>query len=309
MASVTALPMSHAPLNTVPKGQDHLDGLPSPELKSHPEHAPNPHGPVDATLYFFEAPKDGSAPYNYVEPQPEGTPQRNFGAEEHQVQIKDIRGHEKEYSLEVNSIAALQGYPHNEKIDWNDEASIEKHYYPEVERILLENVPGAQKVTIFDHTIRRPEPGAKRGPVTRCHIDQTPWSAANRVRRHAANEAEAEEQLNGRYRIINVWRPLNGKVVALPLAFADARTVGEHDVVPVEHRYPTWSGQTAAVAFKERQQWLYWSQMDNDERILLQCSDNTAPLTRLPHTAFVDPRTQENWKGRESIEVRCLVFG
>ena len=30
---------------------------------------------------------------------------------------------------------------------------------------------------------------------------------------------------------------------------------------------------------------------------------------RVPHTAFVDPRTPEGAPGRESIEVRALVFG
>jgi hypothetical protein len=29
----------------------------------------------------------------------------------------------------------------------------------------------------------------------------------------------------------------------------------------------------------------------------------------VPHTAFVDPRTPKGAKGRESIEVRALVYG
>ena len=48
--------------------------------------------------------------------------------------------------------------------------------------------------------------------------------------------------------------------------------------------------------------------MDDDERILLQCYDSEKGK-RVPHTAFVDPRTEgPGWKGRESIEVRALVF-
>lgn len=30
---------------------------------------------------------------------------------------------------------------------------------------------------------------------------------------------------------------------------------------------------------------------------------------RVPHTAFADPRTPSDVPGRESIEVRALVFG
>jgi len=48
--------------------------------------------------------------------------------------------------------------------------------------------------------------------------------------------------------------------------------------------------------------------MTNDERILLQCYDSKDGA-RTPHTAFEDPHTPNNGPGRESIEVRTLVFG
>ena len=120
--------------------------------------------------------------------------------------------------------------------------------------------------------------------------------------------SEAEELKNGRVRLINVWRPLNGPVVASPLAYADSRSVPDEDIVPVEHRYPHRTGETAGVKFTPKGQWYYWSGMGNDERILLQCYDSQDGA-RTPHSAFVDPRTKEEWPGRESIEVRTLVFG
>ena len=48
--------------------------------------------------------------------------------------------------------------------------------------------------------------------------------------------------------------------------------------------------------------------MGNDERVLLQCFDSEKGA-RVPHSAFVDPRTRPGARGRESIEVRALVFG
>lgn len=126
-----------------------------------------------------------------------------------------------------------------------------------------------------------------------------------RVKLHI--ESEAEELLKGRYRLINVWRPLNGPVVASPLAYADSTSVPDKDVVSIEHRSPRRTGYPAGVSYSTNSQWHYWSGMDNDERILLQCFDSRDGA-RAPHTAFVDPRTQKDWPGRESIEVRALVF-
>ena len=264
-----------------------------------------PRGETHSTLTFYDPPKDGSAPFNYVETPPEGMPQRNFGAYDHAVTINDIRGRELEFDMNVNGFRTLSGIESAEK-EFTDDKRIEEVYYPEVEKLLLDNVEGAHRVFTFDHTVRRSDPNAKRAPVNRAHIDQTTESAIQRVHYHMGDEAE--ELLNGRYRLINVWRPLNGPVVSKPLAYADSRSVPNEDIVPVEHRYPHRTGQTAGVKYTEKGNWYYWSGMKNDERIFLQCYDSQDGA-RTPHTAFTDPRTQADWPGRESIEVRTLVFG
>lgn len=264
-----------------------------------------PRGETKSSLTFYKDPEDGSSPFNYVEQPPEGMPQRNYGEDSHEVTIHDIRGHEHEYDMNVNGFGVVQGIESQEK-DFVDDEKIKSTYYPEVEKVLLDNAPGAKRVFIFDHTVRRSDPNAKRAPVNRAHIDQTTRSAIQRVKYHLGDEAD--ELLQGRYRLINVWRPLNGPVVASPLAYADSRTVPDEDIVPVEHRYPHRTGETAGVKYTPKGKWHYWSGMKNDERILLQCYDSK-DKARTPHSAFVDPRTQSHFPGRESIEVRALVFG
>lgn len=264
-----------------------------------------PRGPTTSSLIFYSPPEDGSAPFNYVEPQPEGHPQRNYGEFKHEVTVHDIRGRESEFDINVNGFGIVKGVQSEEK-EFTDDESIKAKYYPEVEKVLLDNVPGAKRVFLFDHTVRRSDPNAKRAPVNRAHIDQTTKSAIARVHYHMGDEAP--ELLNGRYRLINVWRPLNGPVVATPLAYADSRSVPDDDIVGVEHRYPHRMGETAGVKYTEKGRWHYLSGMQNDERILLQCFDSKDGA-RTPHSAFVDPRTKPEWPGRESIEVRALVFG
>lgn len=273
-----------------------------------------PRGDVTVALNYYKAPEDGAVPFNYVEQPPEGQPQRNFGETVTQVTVHDIRGHEDEYSLDEDAFKVIRNVPESAEKGFTLDESIAKNYYPELEKLILENVPGSNRVVFFDHTIRRANPNAPRAPVIRVHIDQTAESAKERVRRHLGDEAE--KLLQGRYRIINVWRPLNGPVVSFPLGFASSQTVNNEDLIPVEHRYPDRTGYTAGVRYNEGQKWHYLSGMRNDERLLLECFDSEALKEgsqvqggRVPHTAFVDPRTPAGAPGRESIEVRTLVFG
>lgn len=265
-----------------------------------------PRGPVAVKLSFYKAPEDGAPPHNYVEPLP-GIPQRNWGDAWTEVHLQDLRGQESKFTLDNNAFDTYQNIRSQEH-EFKDDECIKQIYYPEVEQLLLNNVQGAQRVLLFDHTIRRPT--GNRNPVQRVHIDQTPMSAAERVRFHLPDEAE--NLLQGRYRIINVWRPLNGPVMGSPLAVADSQTVQDEDLVPIEHRYPNRNGQTAAVRYNPGQRWYYWSGMKNEDRLLLKCYDSDETVGqwgRVPHTAFVDPRTPNGAVGRESIEVRALIFG
>ncbi|KAL9100314.1 MAG: hypothetical protein Q9163_004293 [Psora crenata] len=271
---------------------------------------PIPRGTVTSPLNFYAPPSDGSKPYNYVEQPPAGQSERNYGDEEVDVTIHDIRGKESSFNLDDNAFAALQHISEGAERDFIDDASVREKYYPEVEKLLLEHVPGgAKRILLFDHTIRRAaNPAASRNPVTRVHIDQSRESAEARVRHHLPPD-EAEKLLQGRVRIINVWRPINGPVESFPLAFADSWSIADHALLPVEHRYPTRTGQTVAVRYTPGQRWYYWSGIDPaSERLLLQCYDSRTGA-RVPHTAFVDPRSTPASKPRESIEVRALVFG
>lgn len=265
-----------------------------------------PRGPVTAKLNFFEPPIDGSKPHNWVEEPPQGLPQRNFGDNVVDVTINDIRGRESDFDVNTHAFAALKNLPPSAEKEFRDDDSIQAKYYPEIERLLLDKVDGAKRILIFDHTVRRADPNAKRTPVQRVHIDQTAASAQARVRHHLPDEAD--ELLQDRVRIINVWRPINGAVESSPLAFADSTSVMDEDIVGVEHRYPSRTGETAAVKHADGQRWWYWSGIGDNERMLLQCADSRDGA-RVPHTAFMHPGSMEGARSRESIEVRALVFG
>ncbi|CAG8425130.1 unnamed protein product [Penicillium salamii] len=270
----------------------------------------NLRGDVQAKLTFLDPPSDGSRSFVYVEEPHGGHPKRNFTEVRHQVTLSDIRGRESHYTLDKDGFQALRGVSSaTTNRTFDSESEIRDIYFGEVEKLLLHAVPDASRVVIFDYTIRKHNPASNRQPVDFVHVDQSPKAAEQRLLKSISNPEEAQALLQGRYRIVNVWRPLNGKVETMPLAFASAASVSPGDLTEIERRYPDFTGATMGLKHKESHKWLYWSEVDNDERILLKCFDSKDGVAqRIPHAAFRDPRSSANGKPRESIEVRTLVF-
>jgi hypothetical protein len=267
----------------------------------------------------------------------------SFALKFHPRQVHNIRGQESSFTTD-NSGFAVYNHPAKEKL-FTDDSAVRNEYYAEVEALLRTKIPGIKKVVIFDHTIRRRQKDAPRQPVQQVHVDQTPAAAEIRVRRHLP-EDEADELVKGRYQIINVWRPIENPASDFPLAVIDWRSTSPEDFVPVDLMYPRRDsldaddddrgkeklppkedsksaegyeakGETLGVAPSEKHRFYYMKDMTPDEVMLLKCFDSRGegmPLgskglaLRTPHTAFEDPATPKDAKGRQSIEVRCLVF-
>ncbi|KAA8895607.1 hypothetical protein FN846DRAFT_328319 [Sphaerosporella brunnea] len=272
-----------------------------------------PFGDVVAELNFYSAPADGSSPYNYIGIPPPGMEQSNVGIDPKSITIYDLRGNESKLSLDKEAFS-FHTIPSSLTYgDFDNEEKIRSIYYPEIKDIVRKHVSGAKEVIIFDHTIRRSGPNAE-STVQRVHIDQTTKSGELRLRRYLTPERVQEVlKKNIRFQIVNIWRPINGAVVSYPLAFADSSTVADDDIVGVAHIYPDYEGQTAGVKYNPNQKWWYASGIKNDEVTLIKCFDSwtgeSGERRRAPHSAFVHPNTPAGAKGRESIEVRCLIVG
>jgi hypothetical protein len=181
-------------------------------------------------------------------------------------------------------------------------------------------------------------------PLTNWKVDQTPGAAAARLRRHLPAE-EADKLLQGRYQIINVWRPIENAASDFPLAVVDWRSTSPDDFIATDLMYPKRAdsmdlddrgkevlpdpnnyystqgyevkGETMGVAPNEKHKFYYQKDMTPEEVLLLKCFDSWGEgmpngkkglAVRTPHTAFADPNTPADAPGRQSIEVRCLVF-
>jgi hypothetical protein len=199
--------------------------------------------------------------------------------------------------------------------DWDafrDAERVKAVDYPEVTAALLKHT-GADKVVLFDHTLRdstvAPGHGELREAVRRVHDDQTLDSAPRRVVKHLPPD-EAQWRLKRRFAIINFWRPIGGPVLQTPLAVCDARTIEPKDLMASDLVYPDWTGETYSVAFNPRHRWYWYPRQTPLEATLLKvydsATDGRARLTA--HTAFEDPSSAPNAPPRRSIEIRAMVF-
>jgi hypothetical protein len=265
---------------------------------------------VTAELNYL-APTSGK-PRTYAFDPPPGEPKTTALPEPHQVPIFDARLITGSISLDREGFALVR-HPTAVK-NFLDDREVTTVYYPAAEAFIRATLK-ADRVLIFDHTVRKRVEGAPdirgagpRQPATRVHVDQTEASGPNRVREHLPDEAE--ELLKGRVQVINLWRPIRGPLRDAPLAMCDGQTVVHDDLVASDLIYPNRRGETYSVKYNPNHRWFYFPEMTADEALLLKCYDSAADgRTRFgPHTAFIDPTAPADAPPRESIELRALVF-
>ncbi|RDW89766.1 hypothetical protein BP6252_01798 [Coleophoma cylindrospora] len=263
-------------------------------------------------------------------------PGYSYQLKDYQRAVHDLRGHESDFAIDLSGFAVYNA-PAKEKL-FIRETDIRDGYYAEVEALLRQKLPGVKDVVVFDHTIRRRDKDSPRQPVQLVHVDQTPRAAEARVRRHLPTDA-VDDWLKGRYQIVNVWRPIENPASDFPLAVIDERSMNASDFVKVDLLYPKESdrlgevlpdpnsasstegyevkGEVYNIAPNEKHRFYYMKNMTPDEVLFIKCFDSrsrqmTGGKTDIAHgsghTAFIDPLTPADAPGRQSIEVRCLVF-
>jgi hypothetical protein len=267
------------------------------------------------TQLLYTVPPAGDVrAYQHTDADPAtGERKRNYTREEKDTVIENLRGKEDSVSLDT---AGFQYFHHPAKhTSFANDEEVVREYYPESIE-LIKKLTGASRVELFDHTIRRRRPGQlddspdRRQPVSAVHVDQSTEAAIARVHRHLP-ASDAPKLLEGRFQIINLWRPIHHPAIDWPLALCDYRSVGPKDIYPVALVYPDREGETLGVQYNENHKWKYLSGMTPDELVLIKCFDSIqdgSVAVFTPHTGFQDPAAPEGALPRESIELRALVF-
>jgi uncharacterized ParB-like nuclease family protein len=265
---------------------------------------------IEAALGYIEPTRDKPRSLEYAPPP--GVPDTTAVHRDYTVTIRDVRPVASALSLEREGfqlVTAASGVR-----DFYDEEAVRTRYYAETAS-LLEELTGATRVHIFDHTVRRRVPGAtdrstgtRRQPAMHVHNDYTVRSGPQRVRDLLGEDAG--DLLRRRFSVVNVWRPIRGPVQDAPLALADAQSVEAADFVATDLLYPDRTGEIYYVKFNPCHRWFYASAMRAQEVMLIKCFDSAVDgrARFVPHAAFMDPTTPAEAPPRESIELRTLVF-
>src|SRR5215468_5306682 len=224
--------------------------------------------------------------------------------------VRNGRNQGSDFTLDRDGFRFVR---HDTKVgDFFDESEVRSTYYAEMEA-LVKAESGAARVVVFDHTLRTADEELReaakiREVVRRVHNDYTEWSGPQRVRNLLPDEAE--ELLQRRFAIIQVWRPIKHPVESWPLAIADAQSISPESLVVTERRYPGRIGQTYAITYDSAHRWYWFPRMRPDEALVFKTyeSQKQGRARWTAHTAFDDPTTTSDARPRESIEIRTLAF-
>ncbi|MCG2634300.1 MAG: methyltransferase [Gammaproteobacteria bacterium] len=262
-----------------------------------------------ATLNYL-APNE-QHPRRYMDlPPPEGEPRMQGELEGHPMSIHNARQDAVAPKLDTHGFQIVE---HTTQVaELYDEAAVKQHYFPEAEQLVVDAL-GAESAFAFDHNVRC-APMADRGeakadyPVQICHNDYTLSSGPRRVRELFPDDAEA--RLKKRFAQINLWRPIRGPVLDVPLAVCDGRSIQPNDFATMEMIYSDRVGYVNILRHNPNHRWSYFPRMQRDEVLILKGFDSADDgRTRFSaHSAFEDPSAAPDSPARESIEIRLLVF-
>jgi hypothetical protein len=197
--------------------------------------------------------------------------------------------------------------------DFTDDAERNGLYNREVQALIKKH-SGCAEVLVFDHTLRVSDASGQqqlnaRPTVKGVHNDYTEASAPRRVR-DFLGDAEAERRFKKRWAIIQVWRPIRGKVMIDPLGICDGRSIPQKGFIRVQRRYKDRTGEVYHIAHNPAHIWFHFPQMERNEALVFKVFDSDAgkPSRFTAHSAFDDPTTPAGAPARESIETRTFAF-
>ncbi|KAI1128108.1 hypothetical protein F5Y10DRAFT_180440 [Nemania abortiva] len=251
-------------------------------------------------------------------PAPDGRQSNQVACAYPGTKVQDIRGKESQFNLDSHGFEIVKFGPETTSGNFDSDDWIQSKYYDIVEAVIKARL-GEVRVKVFDHTVRKrkthlqlDEAGgtsrATRQPSYSAHCDQTFLSGENRVKLHMGSQAS--DLLGKRCQIINVWRPLFGPLYDCPLIYCDWKTVvPDRDFLAADLIFPHYIGEQYLVTHHPDHQWYFLGGQRTNEFTFLKCWDSDQTVARcVPHTSFINPRTPDGVRLRESVEFRCLVF-
>ena len=216
-----------------------------------------------------------------------------------------------------------------------DAAEVERVFYPEVERLLLDFFPGATDALVYNHDVfdrdyagdrtenqEAKNPGVNARYANIVHNDLNDNSGRVRCRelltRNLRNfgreqhysEAEADAKMSRRFMSINLAKPME-TVEQFPFVLCAWPSFADQPYITNYRIYDDRVGETTRFTYRPGHEWYWFPQQTSTEVSMLKCYDSVldGEVSRWSfHTASVDPTAPADARCRKNVVVRSYVF-
>jgi hypothetical protein len=216
-----------------------------------------------------------------------------------------------------------------------DAAEVERVYYPEMEKLLLEFFPDAKDALVFNHDVfdkdyegdrtenqDKKNPGVNANYANLVHNDLNDNSGRVRCRelltRNLRNfgreqhysDAEADAKMSRRFMSINLAKPMQ-TVRQNPFVLCAWPSFSDQSYITGYRVYDDRVGETTRFTYRPEHEWYWLPEQTPTEVSMLKCYDSVTDgsVSRWSfHSACVDPTAPADAPCRKNVVVRSFVF-
>ena len=216
-----------------------------------------------------------------------------------------------------------------------DAAEVERVFYPEMEKLLLEFFPGATDALVYNHDVfdkdyegDRTEaqdnkiPGVNAGYANLVHNDLNDNSGRVRCRelltknlrnfgrQQHYTEEQAEAKMLRRFMSINLAKPME-TVHQNPFVLCAWPSFADQPYITNYRGYDDRVGETQRFTYRPDHDWYWFPEQKPTEVSMLKCYDSVTDgsVSRWSfHSACIDPTAQDDAPCRRNVVVRSYVF-
>jgi hypothetical protein len=216
-----------------------------------------------------------------------------------------------------------------------DSAEVERVFYPEIEKLLLEFFPDATDALVYNHDVfdkdyagdrtedqKAKNPGVNANYAMLVHNDLNDNSGRVRCRelltKNLRNfgrtqnytEREADAKMSRRFMSINLAKPIE-TVEQYPFVLCAWPSFADQPYITNYRVYDDRVGETTRFTYRPDHQWYWFPRQKPNEVSMLKCYDSVTDgsVSRWSvHTACIDPTAPADARCRKNVVVRSFVF-
>ena len=216
-----------------------------------------------------------------------------------------------------------------------DSAEVERVFYPEIEKLLLDFFPDATDALVYNHDVfdkdyagdrtedqEAKNPGVNARYANIVHNDLNDNSGRVRCRElltknlrnfgreQHCTEAEADAKMSRRFMSINLAKPME-TVGQFPFVLCAWPSFADQPYITNYRVYDDRVGETTRFTYRPDHEWYWFPQQKPNEVSMLKCYDSVTDgsVSRWSfHTACIDPTAPADAPCRKNVVVRSYVF-